>query len=113
HTLSFANIDSTCITVRECNHQVAAKTGTTDGFKDNLAIGYTPNIVVGVWVGNANGKEMLDTIGITGAAPIWRSVIERAAGYCPANTIPDDNIACGSFNLGLGSPTVFPKPDGL
>ena len=39
-------------------YQVAAKTGTTDDFKDAWTIGYTPSIVVGVWVGNNNNAPM-------------------------------------------------------
>jgi len=61
---------------------VAAKTGTTDNFQDNWTIGYTPDIVVGVWSGNANGAYMKNVVGITGAAPIWHDVIEYASGRC-------------------------------
>jgi membrane peptidoglycan carboxypeptidase len=56
----------------------AAKTGTTDDFKDNLTIGYTPYLAVGVWSGNANDEAMHTTIGITGAAPIWHDVMAKA-----------------------------------
>ena len=49
----------------------AAKTGTPNNFTDNWTVGYTPQIVTGVWVGNANGSHMFNTTGITGAAPIW------------------------------------------
>src|SRR6266568_4078718 len=62
---------------------VAAKTGTTDNFQDNWTIGYTPDLVVGVWSGNANGAYMTNgVVGITGAAPIWHDVIEYASGKC-------------------------------
>ena len=57
----------------------AAKTGTTDDFKDNVTMGYTPYLTVGVWAGNANGEVMTpNTLGITGAAPIWHEVILQA-----------------------------------
>lgn len=55
----------------------AAKTGTTNDFKDNWTLGYTPELVVGVWVGNARNTAMRDVSGISGAAPIWHNVIER------------------------------------
>jgi membrane peptidoglycan carboxypeptidase len=59
---------------------VAAKTGTTDDFKDNVAMGYTPYLTVGVWSGNANDERMSNnTIGITGAAPIWHDVVLEAS----------------------------------
>ncbi len=53
----------------------AAKTGTTNDFRDNLTVGYTPDLVVGVWVGNSDNSEMQGVSGITGAAPIWRDVM--------------------------------------
>ncbi len=56
---------------------VAAKTGTTDDFRDNWTLGYTPELVVGVWVGNSNNTPMVNSTGITGAAPIWHDVMER------------------------------------
>jgi membrane peptidoglycan carboxypeptidase len=59
----------------------AAKTGTTDDFKDNLTIGYTPSLSVGVWSGNANDEAMQTTIGITGAAPIWHDVVAWATQH--------------------------------
>ncbi|KXK14548.1 MAG: putative penicillin-binding protein [Chloroflexi bacterium OLB15] len=49
----------------------AAKTGTTTDFRDNWIVGYTPNLVVGVWVGNADNAPMTDVTGVSGAAPIW------------------------------------------
>lgn len=53
----------------------AVKTGTTDDSRDAWAIGYTPQIAVGVWVGNSNRTPM-DLEGATGAAPIWHDVME-------------------------------------
>lgn len=55
-------------------HQVAVKTGTTDDKRDNYAIGFTPSIVVGVWVGNSNNERMNPAVasGISGATPLWR-----------------------------------------
>ncbi len=61
----------------------AAKTGTTDDWRDNWTIGYTPNLVVGVWVGNSNNAEMEHISGITGAGPIWHNVMERLLAGTP------------------------------
>lgn len=55
----------------------AVKTGTTTNFHDNWAIGYTPDIVIGVWVGNSDYKAMNDVTGLTGAAPIWHETIRK------------------------------------
>lgn len=56
----------------------AAKTGTTTDFRDNWIVGYTPNLVVGVWVGNADNTPMREVTGVSGAAPIWNAFMRRA-----------------------------------
>jgi penicillin-binding protein 1C len=53
----------------------SVKTGTTNDVKDNWTIGYTRNMAVGVWVGNNDGTPMVGSSGLTGAAPIWNSVL--------------------------------------
>lgn len=59
--------------------EVAAKTGTTNDYRDAWTIGYTPSIVAGVWVGNSNNDEMSRGAGgSTVAAPIWNSFILEA-----------------------------------
>ncbi len=63
--------------------QVAVKTGTTDDKRDNYAVGYTPSVVAGVWVGNSNNEKMNPYVasGISGATPIWRKfMIEYLEG---------------------------------
>ncbi len=59
------------------DYEVAAKTGTSNDFKDSWIIGYTPNLVVGVWAGNNNNESMIAP-GITIAGPIWRSFMDEA-----------------------------------
>jgi len=54
----------------------AVKTGTTNDFRDNLTIGYTPQIVTGVWVGNTDNSPMVEMPALVGAAPIWKAVME-------------------------------------
>ncbi len=56
----------------------AVKTGTTTNWRDAWTIGYTPDRVVGVWVGNADGEPMVDMTGARGAAPIWHTVMLAA-----------------------------------
>lgn len=53
----------------------AVKTGTSKDMRDNWCIGWTPQYTVGVWVGNFNGEPMWNVSGMTGAAPIWRSLM--------------------------------------
>jgi len=62
----------------------AAKTGTTTDWRDNWTVGYTPDLVVGVWVGNADNSPMVNVSGIDGAAPIWHSFMEEALKGKPA-----------------------------
>lgn len=59
---------------------VAVKTGTTDQKRDNWTVGYTPSVVVGVWVGNNDNSPMNAAIasGVTGASPIWHQLMTRA-----------------------------------
>jgi 1A family penicillin-binding protein len=76
--------------------QVAAKTGTTNDIRDNWTLGYTPDLVTGVWIGNADYTPMTGTSGLSGAAPIWSQFMEFAVPY-----------------LTNGSPTPFNRPSGI
>ncbi|GAB4450468.1 MAG: PBP1A family penicillin-binding protein [Anaerolineae bacterium] len=66
------------------NRPAAAKTGTTQDWRDNWTLGYTPEMVVGVWVGNADNEPMRHVSGVTGAAPIWRDVMTELLKGKPA-----------------------------
>ncbi|MBU0648509.1 transglycosylase domain-containing protein [Patescibacteria group bacterium] len=58
---------------------VAAKTGTTNDYRDGWTIGYTPSLVAGVWVGNNDNSEMKRGVGgSVGAAPIWNRFMKEA-----------------------------------
>ncbi len=59
--------------------RAAAKSGTSTGFRDNWTLGFTPEVAVGVWVGNADGSPMTDVSGVEGAGPIWHDVMAAAA----------------------------------
>lgn len=73
---------------------VAVKTGTTNSLRDNWTIGYTTDVLVAVWVGNNDNTPMSYVAsGITGASPIWNTII---SGF-----LSDEN------------PHDFPTPDGL
>lgn len=74
----------------------AVKTGTTNDYRDNWTVGYTPDLVVGVWVGNADYTPMVNTSGVTGAAPIWAKVMEYAVPYVTGN-----------------NPSSFVRPEGV
>jgi membrane peptidoglycan carboxypeptidase len=64
-------------------HHVAAKTGTTNDFRDNLTVGFTPGLAVAVWVGNADHTPMRNVSGIVGAAPIFHGFMTEALNGQP------------------------------
>ena len=67
----------------ELSRPAAAKTGTTDDYLDAWTVGYTPNLVAGVWVGNSNNKPMKRVFGSRGAAPIWHDFMEEVLRDTP------------------------------
>jgi 1A family penicillin-binding protein len=75
---------------------VAAKTGTTNDIRDNWTMGYTADLVTGVWVGNADYTPMVSSSGLSGAAPVWSEFMEFAVPY-----------------LTNGAPTPFNRPPGI
>lgn len=63
-------------------YRVAAKTGTTQEYRDAWTIGYTPYFVSGVWAGNNDNTAMRSgAAGIFAAAPIWNDFMQRALAY--------------------------------
>jgi membrane carboxypeptidase/penicillin-binding protein len=62
---------------------VAAKTGTTENWRDAWTIGFTPQLVTGVWVGNADNEPMNRVPGSLGAAPIWHDFMEKVLEPLP------------------------------
>ena len=71
----------------------AAKTGTTTDFRDNWVMGYTPDLVVGVWVGNANNTPMLDVTGVSGAGPIYNLFMRTVKrGKITPNFVEPDGL---------------------
>jgi penicillin-binding protein 1C len=76
---------------------VAVKTGTSDDFRDNWTLGFTSDLVVGAWVGNADNTPMAqNTSGVTGAGPIWAEFMQLAIQQITG-----------------GNPTPFFRPAGV
>jgi penicillin-binding protein 1C len=76
--------------------QVAVKTGTSNDSRDNWTLGFTPDLAIGVWVGNADYTPMENTTGITGAGPIWADFMTYAIN-----------------RLTGGNPSPFVRPAGV
>jgi penicillin-binding protein 1C len=83
----------------------AAKTGTTNDFRDNWTVGYTPGLAVGVWTGNTDNSEMLNVSGLTGAAPLWSDFMQAVYGNYDLLTVLDSE--------GSKPPSAFVAPAGL
>src|SRR5918911_619205 len=77
------------------NYPAAVKTGTTDNYRDTWTMGYTPNVVVGVWVGNTDGHPMKEVLSSMSAGKIWRESMDTTVAYL---NLPSDD---------------FPRPSGL
>jgi len=92
-------------------HKVPVKTGTTNDFRDNWTIGYTPSYVVTTWVGNNDNSQMNGLAsGITGAAPIWHNIITQLIQDKPDEFLPKPSnviqkAVCSTSGL-------IPPPDG-
>lgn len=69
--------------VLKLSRPAAAKTGTTDDWRDAWTIGYTPDLVCGVWVGNSDNSAMDHVAGAGGAGPIWHNFMEEALAGAP------------------------------
>lgn len=95
--------------VLEISHTAAVKTGTTRNFRDNWTIGFSPSLLVGVWVGNADGSAMENISGVDGAAPIWADFMESALEFLPDQkfTIPSGLRETELCELSGKLPTEF------
>jgi len=68
---------------------VAAKTGTSKGYRDNWAVGYTREVTVGVWVGRFDGAPLRDASGITAAGPAFHELMLAAMRGRPEGPLFD------------------------
>ncbi|HKD75515.1 MAG TPA: transglycosylase domain-containing protein, partial [Ktedonobacterales bacterium] len=95
----------------------ASKTGTTDNFGNDWAMGYTTEFTGGVWVGNTNEADGMKQIdGITGAAPIWHRMMLAAYGckvfpYNPAMGSDGESVNAAGCNS--KTVTDFAVPQGV
>lgn len=83
-------------------YEVALKTGTTSDYRDAWAIGYTPNLVAGVWAGNNDNSPMRPRgTSILAAVPIWNSFMAKALPkFPPEPFLKTDNLTAAKPILG-------------
>lgn len=87
----------------------AVKTGTSKGYRDNWAVGFTPIYVVGCWVGNFDGTSMRGVSGIDGAGPIFHDIVEHLVqrdGGSPEFGLPPEVESRAICSLSGMSPGV-------
>jgi membrane peptidoglycan carboxypeptidase len=89
----------------------AAKTGTTNSYKDAWTLGYTPSLVAGVWSGNNDGKPMSSGGGAFAAAPIWHDFMVKALAGTPAEQFnrPSGIKTVTVTNGSKSSTDIFPS----
>ena len=93
------------------NQAVSVKTGTTNDYRDNWTIGYTPDFVVTAWVGNNDNSPMNNLAsGVTGAAPIWNEIMSSLLEDLPSHPIsrPSDVAQIRICSVS----GLLPPPDG-
>jgi penicillin-binding protein 1C len=72
---------------------VAAKTGTTNGYKDAWTIGYTPYLLAGVWAGNSDGSPMKQGASSSQvAAPVWNAFMREATKDDPIEAFREPDV---------------------
>jgi len=98
---------------------VAAKTGTTNDFRDAWTIGYTPSLVAGVWVGNTDNTKMkAGADGSVVAAPIWNEFMKRSLTGTPVEVfkeLEDDKTGKAAIDgeLEYSKKIIIDKETGL
>ena len=90
---------------------VAAKTGTTQSFRDNWTVGFTPTLATAVWIGNPDNAPLNhNSTGIVGAAPIWHRFMLQALAGTPDQwyAMPGGVHAVGGNYFLPGTETLRP-----
>ncbi len=91
--------------------QSAAKTGTTNDYRDAWTIGYTPSFATGVWVGNNDNSEMArGAAGLVVAAPIWNQYMNSILEGLPAETFNAPSYSSANEALGGSLETTEELP---
>src|SRR4051794_5733919 len=92
----------------------ASKTGTTDNYRDTWTDGYTPDIAIVVWVGNADGHPMHQTLSTLTAAKIWPASMKLSFDYFhmqPEQFVRPEGLVerqvCGDTRMRPGAPACW------
>jgi membrane peptidoglycan carboxypeptidase len=95
---------------------VAAKTGTTQEYRDAWTIGYTPSLVAGVWAGNNDNSPMTkEGAGLYAAAPLWNTFMKKAYELKQKNNSPPNDSPFAEKNTKIpeDNQNAFWLPEGM
>jgi 1A family penicillin-binding protein len=92
----------------------AVKTGTTDNYRDTWTIGYTPQIALGVWVGNTDAHPMKEVLSSMSAGKVWREAMDATIDHLALPAEPfvrppglTDVEVCGDAGMRPGQPACY------
>lgn len=89
-------------------YATAVKTGTSKDMRDNWCVGYSSDFTVAVWVGNSGGDPMWQVSGVSGAAPIWRGLMDYLHRGHPGRAFPALPPANTPFERGSFARILYP-----
>ena len=92
---------------------VAVKTGTTNDYRDAWTIGYTPNLVVGIWAGNNDNSSMVKKVSGFIVGPMWHDFMQYALSKTPNISFTRSDVGTGSLKPALQGNWQIPGSDGL
>jgi penicillin-binding protein 1A len=106
--------DGTARKVKALRRPVAGKTGTTNSFVDAWFMGFTPELVTGVWVGKDKDEPLgANETGSRAAIPIWLQYMEAALADKPVKNFPvPDDVIYVKINPETGKRVAFNDPQG-
>ncbi|MGP0629455.1 penicillin-binding protein 1A [Nitrospina sp. 32_T5] len=99
--------------VRVLNRPIAGKTGTTNNYIDAWFMGYSPELVTGVWVGKDRDEPMgVNETGSRAAIPIWLQFMQEALAGKPVKSFPvSDEVVYMKVNPETGNAANFDDPE--
>jgi penicillin-binding protein 1A len=103
-------IDSGTGKAARIGRPAAGKTGTTSDYRDAWFMGYTPDLITGVWVGNDDNSAMKKVTGGMLPAKIWHNYMQAALAGTPASELPTDAGDAAPLPWLKGEEAAFPEP---
>jgi len=91
----------------------AGKTGTSQDYRDAWFIGYTADLITGVWMGNDNGAPMKGITGGNYPAKLWKNFMGQAATYGKAKPLPNEQLPAKAKDGGSPNEALNPAKDFL